>query len=283
MIQRFSNNAISLLASPLSAVGTSLTVLSGTGALYPVLANDGSDYFLITLEDQGATIREIIRVTGRTGDTLFGITRGLEGTTPRSWSASSGADTLVDHRITAETMRLAMELPEMPVIPPIPPIGITVQDEGTSVGTLTSTMNFVGAGVTVTGSGDTKTVTIPGGGTGTAWIEGGNTGPITIVPNGTEIVLSMPYSQYNRGSKVFVTLVLSNGLSETYEILTNVSGNIAANAETLKYTKYARVGDRISSTLIGSLNTTTKTMHLSIENNESLNLEVMCTRISHGI
>lgn len=281
MIQRFSNNAISLLASPLSAHGTSLTVLPGTGALYPALANDGSDYFLITLENQEATTREIIRVTGRTGDTLFGITRGLEGTTPRSWSASSGADTLVDHRITAGTMRLAMELPVPPVLPPFPPIGITVQDEGTSIGTLTRTMNFVGAGVSVTGSGDTKTVTIPGG-AGTAWIEGGNTGPIVIIPNGTEIILSMPYSQYNRGAKVFVTSVLSNGLSETYEILTNISGNINSNA-TLKYTKYARVGDRISSTLIGALNTTTNTMNLSIENKESLNLEVMCTRISHSI
>jgi hypothetical protein len=40
---------------------------------------------------------------------------------------------------------------------------VTVQDEGTNVTTALGTMNFVGAGVTVTG-GATATVTIPGGG-----------------------------------------------------------------------------------------------------------------------
>ncbi len=42
---------------------------------------------------------------------------------------------------------------------------ITIQDEGSSLSTAASTINFVGAGVTATGSGATKTVTIPGTGT----------------------------------------------------------------------------------------------------------------------
>jgi hypothetical protein len=42
---------------------------------------------------------------------------------------------------------------------------VTVQDEGTNITTALSTLNFVGAGVTVTG-GATATVTIPGGGGG---------------------------------------------------------------------------------------------------------------------
>lgn len=41
--------------------------------------------------------------------------------------------------------------------------GITVQDEGGNITTALATMNFVGAGVTVTG-GATAMVTIPGGG-----------------------------------------------------------------------------------------------------------------------
>ncbi len=41
---------------------------------------------------------------------------------------------------------------------------LTVQDEGSSLSTAGSTLNFVGAGVTASGTGATKTITIPGGG-----------------------------------------------------------------------------------------------------------------------
>ena len=42
---------------------------------------------------------------------------------------------------------------------------ITVQEEGSSLATAAATINFVGAGVTATGTGSTKTITIPGTGT----------------------------------------------------------------------------------------------------------------------
>lgn len=104
--QLFTNNAISLLAAPLGPADTTLTVMSGDGALFPQPAPDGSEYFNITLEDQGATRREIIKVYGRTGDTFTNIVRAQEGTTAQSWPAGGpGSDTLVDHRVTAETMR----------------------------------------------------------------------------------------------------------------------------------------------------------------------------------
>ena len=44
--------------------------------------------------------------------------------------------------------------------------GVTVQDEGSALTGIGKTLNFVGAGVTATGSGDDKTITIPGGGAG---------------------------------------------------------------------------------------------------------------------
>ena len=60
--------------------------------------------------------------------------------------------------------------------------GITVEDEGTGLDTPATTLDFVGEGVTATGSGSTKTITIPGGGsdevvvkvfvTGNAYVEG---------------------------------------------------------------------------------------------------------------
>ena len=108
--QLFSNNAISLLRFAIGPSATTLQVLPGDGGMFP---NPGpGEYFLITLENQAATVREIIRVNGRSGDTLTGILRAQEGTTAQSWGASPGNDTLVDHRVTAETMRLAMILPE---------------------------------------------------------------------------------------------------------------------------------------------------------------------------
>jgi len=59
---------------------------------------------------------------------------------------------------------------------------ITVQDEGSTLSTTCTTLNFVGAGVTATGSGSTITVTVPGGGTGTVTsvqVSGGSTGLTT--------------------------------------------------------------------------------------------------------
>lgn len=111
--QLFSNNAISLLAESITTTSTSLTVMAGHGSKYPQPTGDGSDYFLITLENQSATTREIIKVTERVGDVLiFALEdRGLEGTTVQNWSSLSGNDTLVDHRITAETLTRAMRKP----------------------------------------------------------------------------------------------------------------------------------------------------------------------------
>jgi len=281
MIQLFSNNAVSLLALPFNVGDSMFTVLPGTGALFPQTSNNGSDYFLITLEDQAATRREIIRVEGRYGDTFTGITRGVEGTTPQNWSATSGNDTLVDHRVTAETMRLAMELPEMPVLPPI---GITVQSETVPVGTLTNTLNFSGAGVTVTGAGSMKTITILGGSsTGTAWIEGANAGPTTVLAGESEIVQTATYSQFNRGMKFMITIVQPiNGLSESFELLSNISGIVGSAAEVLSYTKYGRVGHRLNTTISVTLNTALTRLELSISNNEPLPIQVNCTRIQHS-
>ena len=51
---------------------------------------------------------------------------------------------------------------------------ITVQDEGSALSTALGTLNFVGAGVTATGTGATKTITIPGGSNGVTVQEEGS-------------------------------------------------------------------------------------------------------------
>lgn len=60
---------------------------------------------------------------------------------------------------------------------------ITVQDEGSNITTALGTLNFVGAGVTVTG-GATAVVTIPGGGGG---LSDGDYGEVTVSGTGTVI------------------------------------------------------------------------------------------------
>ena len=56
---------------------------------------------------------------------------------------------------------------------------LTVQEEGSSLSTAATTLNFVGSGVTASGSGATKTITISGGGSST-----GNTTDVTQSSHG---------------------------------------------------------------------------------------------------
>lgn len=111
ILQQFTNNAIALLATAIGPSDTTIVVQTGLGSLYPQIVNPG-EFFLVTLETVNTPIRrEIIRVTAIMGDVLT-CTRGQEGTSPQSWVANQ---TLVDHRITAETIRQAFLQPVAPV------------------------------------------------------------------------------------------------------------------------------------------------------------------------
>ena len=103
-LQLFSNNAVALLNSNIAASSLTIQVQPGLGSLFPQPANPG-EWFLITLETIDAPLqREIVKVIGRSGDLLIvdPAGRGYEGTTALSWVAG---ETLVDHRVTAETLR----------------------------------------------------------------------------------------------------------------------------------------------------------------------------------
>ena len=279
-IQLFTNNAVSLLSAPISAASTSLSVMAGYGALFP---NPGvNEFFLITLENESATLREIIKVTGRSGDTLtFLLTdRGQEGTTPRSWGASSGNDTLVDHRVTAETMRQAMLLPEISTPSGSP---LTIQDEGTSLATAATTLNFVGPNVVVSGSGATKTITITPSAPAGEEIHGASTiVPVSIDPSWAQPLSTVTYSQFQRGFKFFVTIMMpSNFLSSTFEVLGNIGGDLSANAETAVWNRTSRIGHNFAGNISIALNTSTKELSLIWTNLEAGPVEVLCTRIQH--
>jgi hypothetical protein len=81
MVMKFTNNAVSTLAAGITNTATSMSVLAGTGLLFPVLG--AGDYFYCTLATIGGVV-EIIKVTARSVDT-FTITRGVDNTSAVSW------------------------------------------------------------------------------------------------------------------------------------------------------------------------------------------------------
>jgi hypothetical protein len=90
------NNAVSLLAAPITNVALALTVSSGHGARYPEIL--AGQYTRLTLQDELGNI-EIVEVSAHTaGSDSFTLSaRALEGTTARAWTAGA----LVELRPTA--------------------------------------------------------------------------------------------------------------------------------------------------------------------------------------
>lgn len=102
MAYKVLNNAFSTLAGSINGVVTSLTVNTGHGDRFPVIA--GADYTYVTLENVAGNI-EIVKVTARatTSDVLT-IVRGQDGTTARNWSAGD----IVELRMVAALMDIAL-------------------------------------------------------------------------------------------------------------------------------------------------------------------------------
>jgi hypothetical protein len=149
---QFTNNAATTLASSILIGATSLTVASGTGALFPTLT--GSNFFYCTLQNTAGTTIEIVKVTARSTDT-FTIVRAQEST---SASAFASGDK-VELRLTAGEINLLFS-------------GVTqgsgtdqvFQENGLTVNTsytLTTSRNAMSVGPITLASG--ASVTIPSG------------------------------------------------------------------------------------------------------------------------
>ena len=99
---------------------------------------------------------------------------------------------------------------------------LTVQDEGSALSTAATTLNFVGSGVTASGTGATKTITISGG--------GGGSGDADLVEANLDAFASYANSTFAAGSSAnlasdqFTTVATSNTftLSETENEANNV-------------------------------------------------------------
>lgn len=96
MAIKLANNAKSKLASSITNLSTTITVLSGEGVRFPTLAV--GDYFYATLEDASSNI-EIVKVTARVADSMT-VTRGQQSTVAMSFSATSAFEL----RVTSSTL-----------------------------------------------------------------------------------------------------------------------------------------------------------------------------------
>lgn len=94
----FKNQAQSRILQDTASGSATVTVLAGEGALFPQPAGDGSDWFMLCLEDRRTGQLEICRATGRTGD-IINVTRGQEGTVAQNFLLGATAS----HRMTAGT------------------------------------------------------------------------------------------------------------------------------------------------------------------------------------
>ena len=121
--------------------------------------------------------------------------------------------------------------------------GITIQDEGTPLSTLATTLNFTGSGVTASGTGATKTIDVTGGGSGTVTIEKNvytgngstttfNTSSAIANENNVQIYIDGVYQSKDNyttsGSTVTMATAPGNGTSVELIQFVSISGNVVA-------------------------------------------------------
>ena len=113
---------------------------------------------------------------------------------------------------------------------------ITVQDEGSSLSTSATTINFVGAGVTASGTGSTKTITIAGGSDGVTVQDEGS----ALSTTGTTLnFVGAGVTASGTGSTKTITISGGSGSSAADDItagdaavnITTTSGNITIDAQ----------------------------------------------------
>lgn len=106
----FTNNAKSTLAAPVAPSDTTVTLFSGTGALYPAPAA-GQAFPLSLLDQSTGTQREIMYCTSRTGDVCT-VTRAQEGTAAGTWVIGDFANLFITKGVAAAFAQVASIAPQ---------------------------------------------------------------------------------------------------------------------------------------------------------------------------
>lgn len=81
------NQAWALLSTAVATTDTTITLQSGQGARFPIIAGGSGNWFYVTLIDSSNNL-EICQVTATSGD-QFTVTRGVDGTSPRAYASGN--------------------------------------------------------------------------------------------------------------------------------------------------------------------------------------------------
>ena len=123
--------------------------------------------------------------------------------------------------------------------------GVTVQEEGSSLSTAGTTLNFVGAGVTASGTGASKTITVPGGGGSLEFVDKleTSTAVTSLSKTGLEYDklyrISIPEITYSASTYLDIAPIVDNNTTP-------------ANANDCSYVNHVGVTNRASSGYSGS-------------------------------
>lgn len=125
--------------------------------------------------------------------------------------------------------------------------GITVQDEGSSLSTAGTTLNFVGAGVTASGTGATKTITIAGGSDGVTVQDEGS----ALSTTGTTLnFVGAGVTASGTGSTKTITISGGSGSGGAF---TDQTWGASLNSDTTNKSKLLLVND-VRNVIIGANN-----------------------------
>lgn len=85
----FTNFASTRTTSVLSSLNTTFSITPGTGANFPTCS--GGDWFYCVLTDSltAPTVREVVKVASRSGDSFSTVVRAQDGTTALNWPSGS--------------------------------------------------------------------------------------------------------------------------------------------------------------------------------------------------
>lgn len=191
---QFTNNAVTTLASGISAGATTLTVAAGTGLLFPVTS--ASVYFYATLANVAGAV-EIVKCTTRSTDTLT-IVRGQDSTSAQAWSAGDKVELRV----------IALELNDF----------LQSADIGTLVQAYSANTAFVNALQTFTAS-QRGTVTTDNDGS----FDMNVTNNFKCTPTGT---FALTFTNITAGQSGYVLLVNTGGYAVTAAATTKVGASL---------------------------------------------------------
>lgn len=94
----YANNVAGTMGANIGPSDTAILLGAGQGVFFPALT--AGNWYYATLVHQATAVIEIVKVTGRTVDTLT-VVRGQDGTSATSFTIGS----LVELRLTAQTLR----------------------------------------------------------------------------------------------------------------------------------------------------------------------------------